>query len=651
MFYLINIIKIFLLIIICIDINSMVTANNQVISQIEYYIDKDINGFGNEIQVDMAQGNELDLNFDVDLTGLKEGVHVLYIRAKDDNNNWSLTQSRPFYVSKLISNPQIVQIEYYLDKDIHGFGNETQLEPILNKDNINFVVDLCCINSGVHTLYVRAKDSNGNWSLIQKRTFFVYEIDAGNKIIQIEYFFNTDLGYGKGTQVYFTPQDDVILNIDTNLFDLSSGNNHLYIRAKDNKGKWSLLSTKTLELEEPPVKFFFPKNGETLIKDRSYILKWDHHYIEGTINIDLYRGDNKVIQLAEEIPNTGNYIFHLSKALLDGNDYRFCIQNQNNRYICDSFFSLKSNSIDLNNDGFVNINDSLSSLMLFSNIDDRLYKIAISPEIDINLDDKIGIEEAIYNLEMLANTTINKKLCLNFCKDAYTSEHFEDDDGYDRGSCGAAAIALLLHFLTPDNCTKVRSIDIKNMNDQLLSRFIDGVWVDGYGTYLPTSGNYYITYMSGIDPYIERDHDDGIISDEIYNAAIRSNAFLGKLQEIKNLNAVMHKFDNQIETKNCIFNSLRNGYWVIINPWYDFLAPGQIGHFYLVYGGTEHSTVMDSTIDVIDTFKKGSFEKAKIENISLEKVLYSMGHMGRLYIKEETTTEEEHQYFVIVVWK
>jgi len=228
----------------------------QNISSVEYFIDTDP-GFGNGTSVAAPGGSDVQVNFTVPLTGIGNGVHTLYVRAKDSNNNWSLLQSRTFI--KGVANggastlPNITQVEYFIDED-PDFGNGTQVLGGTTGNNISieFAADISNISNGVHTLYVRAKDSNNSWSLLQSRTF-IKGITNGNgqslpNIAEVEYFIDIDPGIGMGESVSYNPltgPDNVMADFTADLDNLSNGVHTLYVRAKDSNNNWSLLQSRT----------------------------------------------------------------------------------------------------------------------------------------------------------------------------------------------------------------------------------------------------------------------------------------------------------------------------------------------------------------------------------------------------------------------
>ena len=67
-------------------------------------------------------------------------------------------------------------------------------------------------------------------------------------VVQAEYFFDTDKGYGQNTVVNLSPVADGNFPININLNTVAAGNHELYIRTKDNDGKWSVTLKRTIEV-------------------------------------------------------------------------------------------------------------------------------------------------------------------------------------------------------------------------------------------------------------------------------------------------------------------------------------------------------------------------------------------------------------------
>lgn len=69
---------------------------NTDITYAEYFIDNDPGfGNGNAISLD-ASPDIIDINLPVDISGLSDGEHLLFVRSRNANGEWSITNIRPF---------------------------------------------------------------------------------------------------------------------------------------------------------------------------------------------------------------------------------------------------------------------------------------------------------------------------------------------------------------------------------------------------------------------------------------------------------------------------------------------------------------------------------------------------------------------------
>ncbi len=144
----------------------------------------------------------------------------------------------------------VVQAEYFIDADA-GVGKNTLIT--LNNPqadgNYNLNISLTGLAIGYHKLYIRTKDSDGNWSFTARRNIEITSSNAVKKIIGGEYFFDTDPGVNSAASIIVTPQDSVILqNFTAATNSLSVGYHKLYIRLKDNDGNWSLTARRNVEV-------------------------------------------------------------------------------------------------------------------------------------------------------------------------------------------------------------------------------------------------------------------------------------------------------------------------------------------------------------------------------------------------------------------
>lgn len=233
-----------LLFIIATLICSSFSFGQSNITQLEYYFDTDP-GVGNATSITVTPSPIIDHSTNLDVTGLSGGLHVANIRALNDSG-WSHTYSQPFVVIQATSTTNVTELEYFIDTD-PGYGNATQLSltsPGLNSIE-SFSVDLTGVAPGLHIFQVRTKDSNGEWSLNYVQPFLTTAVGNVIQIVNIEYFIDTDPGFGNGTQVSITtPSSNIEETIIIDLSATSPGFHIAYFRAQDSNGEWSLTSFK-----------------------------------------------------------------------------------------------------------------------------------------------------------------------------------------------------------------------------------------------------------------------------------------------------------------------------------------------------------------------------------------------------------------------
>ncbi len=137
----------------------------------------------------------------------------------------------------------IIKMEYWVDVD-SGFGNGFNIPGFMQSPDIsNFTFTIpASITLGIHVIGVRSKDINNVWS--HSNMFPFYVTDTSNGIITIlEYFWDTDPGHVTAPgadSILASPVADFndILFASVPL-NLPLGYHKLFIRSRDNRGRWS----------------------------------------------------------------------------------------------------------------------------------------------------------------------------------------------------------------------------------------------------------------------------------------------------------------------------------------------------------------------------------------------------------------------------
>ena len=99
--------------ILCLFALNWLMAQVSPVSTLEYFIDTD-NGYGTGTLIESINQTNTQLDFNVDISGLDEGMHFFYVRALNDTG-WSQTFNKPFLKVSAVSFPDITRLEYFFD--------------------------------------------------------------------------------------------------------------------------------------------------------------------------------------------------------------------------------------------------------------------------------------------------------------------------------------------------------------------------------------------------------------------------------------------------------------------------------------------------------------------------------------------------------
>jgi hypothetical protein len=222
------------------------------LNAVEYWFDTDPGqGSGTALAI-TGSPSETTENYVIPLGTLPEGFHTLGIRVQNLDLTWSLYTKSIFYVTEIggsipISN--LANLEYWFDAD-PGIGNGNPLNVTGNPSTLTdtYAIPLGTLDQGFHSLSIRAQNVDGTWSLYDKSTFYVSEIagsDPISNIQRLEYWFDTDPGFGSGTAIDITGgpsefTDPLVIPLGT----LDGGYHEVGIRAQNLDGTWSLYERK-----------------------------------------------------------------------------------------------------------------------------------------------------------------------------------------------------------------------------------------------------------------------------------------------------------------------------------------------------------------------------------------------------------------------
>ncbi|HSO89286.1 MAG TPA: T9SS type A sorting domain-containing protein [Draconibacterium sp.] len=298
------------------------------ISQVEYFFNEDP-GFGKGFSIPVTVGTHRELEVNLPLNGLDMGINTVYVRIKSENGSWGQTYHQCFLVTRMPDSVhrKITAMEYFFDVD-NGVGHGT---PISFKSDDGVIVDitlpLASISDGQHMLYIRAKDEKGVWSGVFQQLFLKNPGQTDITLIKkVEYFINTDPGFGKGISVTIkTPQASATKIFTIAPEQLTPGNDSVYIRVQDDHGNWSptystiIQTTETAAGNPPenPVVSGVTENSANLGWDAGAANGWD--IVWGLSGFDYTEDGNLEL-------NASSNTYQL-KELLEGTSYEYYLRS------------------------------------------------------------------------------------------------------------------------------------------------------------------------------------------------------------------------------------------------------------------------------------------------------------------------------------
>lgn len=214
----------------------------------EYFLDTDP-GYGNGTEIPITATQDLANTFTIDVSNIDAGFHIIYVRVKSSDNQWSTFDRRLFYINTpeqiSFSDSPIAKAEYFFNQD-PGYGNGKPIALDASGKEISqaFTVDISDLESGFHAIYFRVQNENKEWSTFERALFYIsdgaFVMPEASPIVAAEYFFNEFVAIGNGTEITLSTNDDGNFETSINTGDLTEGEHLLFIRTKNEANIWSL---------------------------------------------------------------------------------------------------------------------------------------------------------------------------------------------------------------------------------------------------------------------------------------------------------------------------------------------------------------------------------------------------------------------------
>jgi 5-deoxy-D-glucuronate isomerase len=332
-------------------------TNSADITDAEYFFDVDP-GIGSGTNIDITDIANLDENLLISTSSLSVGTHRLFIRVKNANNFWSMYTNKTFRVSDVpaTNNADIVEAEYYFNTD-PGIGSATSIDvtDVSNLDE-NFLIATASLPIGTHRLFIRVKNANNLWSMYANKTFRVSDVPDTNNadIVEAEYYFNTDPGFGLGTSIDVADIDTLDEDLLITTSGLPVGTHRLFLRVKNSNNLWSIYTNKVFRVSDVPF-----TNNATIVAAEYFI------------DVDPGFGNGIAIEVSGDALDE-NIIASTSNSLAQGDHFLY-IRVLN----ADDTWSLYAREL-FEVDGTLNLNsEELASIKMYPNPTNDILNISI----------------------------------------------------------------------------------------------------------------------------------------------------------------------------------------------------------------------------------------------------------------------------------
>jgi hypothetical protein len=327
------------------------------ITDAEYFFDVDP-GIGSGTNLDITDIANLDENLLISTSSLSVGTHRLFIRVKNANNLWSMYTNKTFRISDVPAknNADIVEAEYYFNTD-PGIGSATNIDftDVSNLDE-NFLIATSSLPIGTHRLFIRVKNANSHWSMYANKTFRVSDVPNTNNadIVEVEYYFNTDPGFGLGTAIDVADIDTLDEDLLISTSGLPVGTHRLFLRVKNSNNLWSIYSNKVFRVSDVPF-----TNNATIVAAEYFI------------DVDPGFGNGTAVDISGDDINE-DFVAATTTNLAQGDHFLYIrVLNADNTW---SLYTRESFEVD----GTLNLNSEvLANIKLFPNPTNDILNISM----------------------------------------------------------------------------------------------------------------------------------------------------------------------------------------------------------------------------------------------------------------------------------
>jgi hypothetical protein len=219
-------------------------------------------------------------NTSINASSLSSGYHTLYMRVKDSNGKWSSVLYREFNKPNNNFSSGINAYQYWFDTDT---ANTTTVA-ITAAAHINqaAIIGATALAPGEHTLYMRTKENNGNWSAVLYRNFVKPANLPTNKIVSVRFWSdttNTSNPIDMQQFVFPTPAQYLDYSALLDFCSSTIGNRKMFFQLRDTRGYWSAVISHSsynvnMVSTGAPTGITVSQSGTNLVASSPWGIQW-----------------------------------------------------------------------------------------------------------------------------------------------------------------------------------------------------------------------------------------------------------------------------------------------------------------------------------------------------------------------------------------
>lgn len=187
----------------------------------------------------------------VETDQVSPGMHLLFVRPVDAENQPGPVFFRPFYLEEERLEETLSGYQYAID-GLQEFTSSSQMggDGELASE---WILEMGSFPEGFHTLHVRPVGSSGRVGPVLSRPFFARAEETGQGVLTaLEYMVDTLVTPGEGIPLTVVPGQEITVNPVIGLEAVPEGRHILHFRAGDAGGNWGYVKNGMVDVQDVP---------------------------------------------------------------------------------------------------------------------------------------------------------------------------------------------------------------------------------------------------------------------------------------------------------------------------------------------------------------------------------------------------------------